>query len=131
MRGHPGSEVTNMSEAVSSKPSTKPSKAGKRWLDITRRILVAVVIVLAVLGLIVNVAVLVGVWTAYGPARSAVTDVSSTMTQALQVADKGLTRVNGYVQDARQTLTQVNDKAAQLGDRVQTSSPVITALSQR
>ncbi len=116
-----------MSEAISS----KPSKAGKRWLDITRRILVAVVIVLAVLGLIVNVAVLVGVWTAYGPARSAVTDVSSTMTQALQVADKGLTRVNGYVQDARQTLTQVNDKAAQLGDRVQTSSPVITALSQR
>jgi len=60
-----------------------------------------------------------------------VTDVSNTVTQALQVANKGLTRVNGYVQTARQTLTQVNDQAMQLGDRVQTSSPLITALSQR
>ncbi len=120
-----------MSEAISSKPTTKPSTAGKRWLDIIGRILVAVIMVLAVLGLVVNVAVLVGVWTAYGPARSAVTDVSTTMTQALQVADKGMVRVNGYVQNARQTLTQVNNEAAQLGDRAKTSSPLITTLSQQ
>jgi uncharacterized membrane protein len=120
-----------MSEAVSSKPSTTPPKAGKRWLDITKRVLVGVVIVLAVLGLIVNVAGLIGVWTAYGPARSAVTDVSTTMTQALQVADKGLVRVNGYAQGARQTLTQVNNEATQLGDHLQTSSPLITTLSKR
>jgi uncharacterized membrane protein len=120
-----------MSEAISSKPSTKPAKAGKRWLDITKRVLVGVIMVLAVLGLIVNVAALVGIWTAYGPARNAVIDVSSTMTQALQVADKGLARVNGYAQDARQTLTQVNNEATQLGDRAQTSSPLITTLSKR
>ena len=120
-----------MSEAISSKPSTKPATTSKRWLDIIGRILVAVVMVLAVLGLLVNVAALVGVWAAYGPARGGVTDVSNTVTQALQVADKGLTRVNGYVQDARQALTQVNNEATQLGDRVQTSSPLITALSQR
>ncbi len=116
-----------MSEAVSS----KPSKAGKRWLDLTRRILVAVIMVLAGLGLIVNVAELVGVWTAYGPARSAVTDVSTMLTQALQVVDNGLVRVNDRVQNARQSLTQVNNEATQLGDRAQTSSPLITALSQR
>ena len=87
--------------------------------------------ILAVLGLLVNASALVGIWAAYGPARSGVTDVSNTVTQALQVANKGLTRVNGYVQTARQTLTQVNDQAMQLGDRVQTSSPLITALSQR
>ncbi len=116
-----------MNEAVSS----TQSKAGKPWLDVAKRILVAVIIVLAGLGLIVNVAGLAGVWTAYGPARSAVTDVSSTMTQALQVVDNGLARVNDHVQNARQTLTRVNDEATQIGDHIQASSPLITALSQR
>jgi len=120
-----------MSEDVSLKPSTKPAKAGNRWLDIIKRVLVGVVMVLAVLGLIVNGLTLVGIWAAYGPARSGVTDVSNTVTQALQVANNGLTRVNGYVQTGRQTLTQVNDQATQLGDRVQASSPLVTALSQR
>jgi len=120
-----------MSEDVSLKSPTKTAKASNRWLDIIKRILVGVVMVLAVLGLLVNVSELVGIWAAYGPARSGVTDVSNTVTQALQVANKGLTRVNGYVQTARQTLTQVNDQATQLGDRVQTNSPLVTALSQR
>ncbi len=120
-----------MSEDVSLKSPTKTAKASNRWLDIIKRILVGVVMVLAVLGLLVNVSELVGIWAAYGPARSGVTDVSNTVTQALQVANKGLTRVNGYVQTARQTLTQVNDQAMQLGDRVQTNSPLVTALSQR
>ena len=120
-----------MSEVVSPKPSTKPATAGKRWLDIIKRILVGVVMVLAVLGLLVNVAELVGIWAAYGPARSGVTDVSNTLTQALQVVDNGLVRVNDRVQNARQTLTQVNADAAQIGDRVQASSPLVTALSQR
>jgi len=120
-----------MSEDVSLKSPTKTAKASNRWLDIIKRILVGVVMVLAVLGLLVNVSELVGIWAAYGPARSGVTDVSNTVTQALQVANKGLTRVNGYVQTARQTLTQVNDQATQLGDRVQASSPLVTALSQR
>jgi hypothetical protein len=110
---------------------TKTAKAGHRWLDIIKRILVGVVMVLAVLGLIVNVSELVGVWAAYGPARNSVITVSNTLTQALQVADKGLTRANGYVQTGRQTLTQVNTLATQLGDRAQTNSPLITALSQR
>jgi hypothetical protein len=57
--------------------------------------------------------------------------VSNTLTQALQVADKGLTRANGYVTTARQTLTEVNNKATQLGDHIKTNSPLITALSQR
>jgi len=120
-----------MSEDVSLKSPTKTAKASNRWLDIIKRILVGVVMILAVLGLLVNASALVGIWAAYGPARSGVTDVSNTVTQALQVANKGMTRVNGYVQTARQTLTQVNDQAMQLGDRVQTNSPLVTALSQR
>lgn len=123
--------VSNMSQAISSKPATTAPKAGKRWLDITRRVLVGAVMVLAVLGLLINVSELVGVWAAYGPTRSAVIDVSNTLTQTLQVADNGLTRVDGAVQNARQTLTQVNDVATQLGDRAKTNSPLITALSQR
>lgn len=87
--------------------------------------------VLAVLGIIVNVSGVVGVWAAYGPARTTVTDVSNTLTQALQVAGKGLTRVDGAVQNARQTITDVNNVATQLGDRARSNSPLITALSQQ
>ena len=94
-----------MSEAISVQSPAKHVQAGKRWLDIITRIVVGVVLVLAVVGLMVDAAALVGVWAAYGPARNSVITVSNSLTQALQVADNGLTRVNGSVQDARQTLT--------------------------
>ena len=109
----------------------KPARAGHRWLDIIKRILVGIVMVLTLVGLIIDISELVGVWVAYGPARDSVTTVSNTLQQALQIADKGLTRADGYVTQARQTVADVNVTAAQLGDRVQSNSPQITALSQR
>lgn len=115
-----------MSEAVSS----KQSKAGKRWLDLAKRILVAVFMFFAVVGFIVYVTGLVGVWYARAPARSDVTDVTATMTRALGIVDNGLARVNTQVKDARQTIARVNNAAAILGDRVQASSPLVTKLSQ-
>lgn len=115
-----------MSEAVSS----KKSKAGRRWLNIATRILVAVLMVLAVVGFIVNLAGVPGVWYVRAPARGAVTDVAATATQALKIVDNGLGRVNGLVQDARQALTRVNAAAAKLGNRIQANSPAVSALSQ-
>ncbi len=109
----------------------KHTPAGHRWLDIVKRILVGIVLVLTLVGLLIDVAELVGVWAAYGPARDGVTAVSNTLQQGFQIADKGLTRADGYVTQARQTLTQVNTLATQLGDRAQTNSPVLTELSQR
>jgi methyl-accepting chemotaxis protein len=116
-----------MSEAIPS----NPSKAGRRWLHLATRILVAVIIFIAAVGFMVNVAGVVGVWVVRAPARSGVTDVTATMTRALGIVDNGLARVNNLVQDARQTLTQVNDTAAKLGNRIQASSPLVTRLSQR
>jgi hypothetical protein len=87
--------------------------------------------VLTLVGLIVNMSALVAVWVGYGPARNSVISVSNTLTQALQVADRGLTRANGYVTSARQTVASVNDVVSLLGDHVQKNSPIITALSQR
>jgi hypothetical protein len=115
-----------MSKAVSS----TPSKAGKRWLNIATRILVAVLMVLAAVGFILSIAGVVGVWYVRAPARSAVTDVAATATHALQIVDNGLTRVNEPVQKARQIIAEVNDAAAQLGLRIQANSPVVTRLSQ-
>jgi uncharacterized protein YukE len=126
VRSYTGSEGTCMSEAVSS----KKTKAGRRWLDLARRIVVAVIMIIAALGFIVSVAGMVGVWFVRAPARSGVTDVAATMTHALETVDNGLGRVNTQVQDARQTLTQVNDAAAKLGNRVKANSPVVSALSQ-
>ncbi len=115
-----------MSKAVSS----TPSKAGKRWLNIATRILVAVLMVLAAVGFILSIAGVVGVWYVRAPARSAVTDVAATATHGLQIVDNGLTRVNEPVQKARQIIAEVNDAAAQLGLRIQANSPVVTRLSQ-
>ena len=120
-----------MSEDVSLQSPAKPAKAGNRWLNIIKRILVGVVMVLAVLGLIVDGSGLVGVWAAYGPARNSVITVSNTLIQGLQVADKGLTRANGYVTQARQTVTDVNNAASLLGDKIQSNSPLIAALGER
>jgi hypothetical protein len=116
-----------MSEAVSS----KKSKAGKRWLGLATRIVVAMVIFIAAVGFILSLAGIVGIWVAFAPARGAVTDVAATTTHALESVDNGLGRVNTPVQDARQTLTRVNDEAAKLGNRIQANSPVVSALSQR
>ncbi len=109
----------------------KHASAGHRWLDIVKRVLVGIVMVLALVGLLVDMAELVGVWAAYGPARDSVITVSNTLQQGIQVAGKGLTRADGYVTQARQELTQVNTLATQLGDRAQANSPVLNALSQR
>jgi hypothetical protein len=115
-----------MSEAVSS----KESKTGKRWLNIATRILAVVIIVIAAVGFILSLAGIVGIWVAYAPARSTVTDVAATATHGLEIVNNGLGRVNTLVQDGRQSLTRVNDAAAKLGNRVQANSPAVSALSQ-
>src|SRR5207244_10230398 len=87
-------------------------------------------VVVAAVGFIANAGGLVGVWVARAPTSSGVTDVTGTMTHALGIVDNGLTRVNTQVQDARQSLTRVNNAAANLGDRIQANSPLVTRLSQ-
>jgi hypothetical protein len=124
-------EDTSTSETAPVKPPAKPAKKRNRWLDITSRILVGIVMVLTIVGLLIDISQLVGVWVAYGPARNSVITVSNTVIQGLQVADKGLTRANGYVTQARQTVTDVNNAASLLGDNIKTNSPLITALGQR
>ena len=62
-----------MSEVVSS----KPAKAGNRWLNIISRILVALLMLLAVLGFLISVAGIAGVWFARSYARNAVIDVTT------------------------------------------------------
>lgn len=115
-----------MSEAI----ATSSSKAGRRWLAIVTRILAAVILIIAIVGFLVNAAELVGVWVIRAPASNDVSDVAATMTHALGIVNNGLARVNTRVQEAQQTLTQVNNSAAQLGDRLEANSPPVNRLSQ-
>jgi membrane protein implicated in regulation of membrane protease activity len=115
-----------MSEVVSS----KPSKAGRRWLTIISRILVTLLMLLAVLGFLISVAGIAGVWVARSYARSAVIDVTTVTTKTLTAVNNGLGRVNTQVQDARQKLTQVNDAAAKLGNRIEANSPLVDKFNQ-
>ena len=115
-----------MSEVVSS----KPSKAGIRWLNIAGRILVALFMLLAVLGFISSVAGIAGVWVARSYARSAVINVTSVTTKTLTAVNNGLGRVNTQVQDARQKVAQVNGAAALLGNRIDSKSPLADKFNQ-
>ena len=121
-----------MSEVVSSKQSNteKQSNTGRHWLNIVARVLVAVFMVIAVAGFIMSLTAVAGVWYARAPFRAGVTDVSTTVTNALDKVDSGLTRVNTQVQNARQLLAQVNNAATTLGVRIQANSPLVTKLSQ-
>lgn len=110
--------------------STHPSKAGRRWLDITLRVLVGGLMLLAVVALLVDLSGIVGVWTVRGPAINNVNDVTARVTQALTRVDNGLSRVNGQVQNARQAVTQVKTAAANVGDRLQGNGPVATQIRQ-
>jgi membrane protein implicated in regulation of membrane protease activity len=115
-----------MNEVVSS----KPSRAGRRWLNIVGRILVTLLMLLAVLGFLISVAGIAGVWVARSYAHNAVIDVTTVTTKTLTVVNNGLVRVNTQVQDARQKVTQVNDAAAKLGNRIQANSPLADKFNQ-
>jgi hypothetical protein len=97
-----------MSEVVTS----KPTKTGKRWLNIISQILVAHLMLLAVIGFITSVAGIAGVWYARSNARNAVIDITNVTTKTLTAVNNGLVRANTQVQEARQKVTQVNDAAA-------------------
>lgn len=115
-----------MSEAI----ATQQPKEGMSWFDITKRILVGILMVLVVVGFIANLAELVGVWVVRGPTYNTVVNVSETLTHTLGTVNNGLTRVNTRVQDAQQAVTRVNDVATILGDKIQSSSPVVDRLTQ-
>jgi hypothetical protein len=126
LRSHPSSEVRFMSEVVSS----KPTKTGRRWLNIVGRILVALLMLLAVLGFLLSVAGIAGVWVARSYARNAVIDVTTVTTKTLTAVNNGLVRVNTQVQDARQKVAQVNGAAALLGNRIDSNSPLVDKFNQ-
>ena len=115
-----------MSEAVTS----KPPGAGRRWLNIISRILVALLLLLAVFGFISSVAGIAGVWYARSNARNAVIDITNVTTKTLTAVNNGLERVNAQVQDARQKVTQVNDAAANLGNQIDASNPLVDKFNQ-
>jgi hypothetical protein len=123
---YPDSEVSFMSKDVSS----KPTKTGRRWLNIVGRILVALFMLLAVLGFLISVAGIAGVWYGRSQTRSAVIDITSVTTKTLTAVNNGLGRVNTQVQDARQKVAQVNDAAANLGNRINASSPLVDKFNQ-
>jgi hypothetical protein len=105
------------------------SQAGKHWLNLTLRILMAILLVFVVVSFLVDIAGIVGVWVARAPARTGVINVTATVTHALTRVDDGLTHVNTVVQNGRQTLAQVNAEAANLGNGAQANNPMLTRLS--
>jgi len=69
-----------MSEVVTS----KPSKKGRRWLNIVGRILVALLMLFALLGFIISVAGIAGVWYARSNARNVVIDITNVTMKTLR-----------------------------------------------
>jgi len=85
---------------------------------------------LAVFGFIVSVVGIAGVWYARSNARNSVIDITNVTTKTLTAVNNGLERVNAQVQDARQKVTQVNDAAANLGNQIDASNPLVDKFNQ-
>jgi predicted nucleic acid-binding Zn-ribbon protein len=106
----------------------EPRSASHIWI-VLKRILAAIVILIAALGLVLSVSSLVGVWAVRGPARDTVTALSTLVNSKLEAVDQALARVNARVDQGRQALARVNNAASKLGDRIEEGSPALAALA--
>ena len=105
-----------------------PKGASHVWVVLTR-ILVVVVILIATIGFVANLAGLVGVWVARRPAREAIMALSTLVNSKLGMIDQALARVSARTDEGRQALARVNDAVSKLGDRFGADSPLLTALA--
>jgi hypothetical protein len=105
-----------------------PKSANRVWA-ILKRILVAIAILIAAIGLVLSVAGLVGLWGARGLANNAVTALSTALNSKLGAVDQALARVNAGADQGRQALARVNNAASKLGDRIEQGSPALNALA--
>jgi uncharacterized protein YukE len=93
-------------------------QAPHRAWDIFRRVLVAVALLLAVIGLIITLAGVIGLWVVRGPARDAVTAVTTALNSQLGRVNQALRQVSAAVDQGRQALTAVDDATNNAGGRV-------------
>ena len=114
-----------MNEAT---PLQTPKSANRVWV-VVKRILAAIVILIATIGLALSVAGLVGVWVARGSARDTVTALSTALNGTLAAVDQALARVGARADQGRQALARVNNAASKLGDRIEEGSPALNALA--
>ena len=98
------------------------------WV-VFKRILAVIVILIATIGFLANAAGLVGIWVVRQPARETVTALSTFVNGKLGLVDQALVRVSARADDGRQALAQVNNATSKLSDRLEESSPLLTALT--
>ena len=117
--------ANSVNEATQLQP---PKPANRVWV-ILKRILVAIVILIAAIGLVLNAAGLVGIWVVRGPVRDTVTALSTALNSKLGAVDQALARVGARADQGRQALARINDAASKLGDRIEEGSPALNALA--
>jgi len=114
-----------MNEAT---PLQTPKSANRVWV-VVKRIIAAIVILIATIGLALSVAGLVGAWVARRPARDTVTALSTALNSTLVAVDQALARVGARADQGRQAFARVNNAASKLGDRIEEGSPALNALA--
>jgi predicted nucleic acid-binding Zn-ribbon protein len=109
-------------------PMSQPKVAGRVWV-VLKRILAAIVILVATITFLGNAAGLVGIWVVRQPVRDTVMALATSVDEKLGKVDEALARLSARADEARQALARVNDAASKLGDRVEDGSPLRTALT--
>jgi len=93
-----------------------------------KRVFAVIVIVLATIAFLANVAGLVGVWVVRKPARETVTTLSTLVNDKLGKLNDALGRVGFRADEGRQAVARINNAASQVGDRVENNGPMVTTL---
>jgi hypothetical protein len=93
------------------------------------RILAAVVIALAILGIAVMLLGIVGTWAINGPLTDSFTELASLAQRGLEAADTALEAVDPVLSELQRAMQQVQQGTEELKTGIQDSTPIVSALS--
>jgi hypothetical protein len=110
-----------MNEATQRKP---PSSV---WV-VLKRILAAIVTLLATIGFLANAVGLVSIWVARRPASDTVTTLSVFVNNKLGTVHQALGWISARSDESRRALTRINNAPSTLDDRIDQGSPLVTEL---
>jgi hypothetical protein len=99
-------------------------------MKVCKRILAAVTALFCVAGLLICIAVVVGVWIVKGPVTSKATTAFGRIEGALEVADRGLDRVKSSFDKADERLAIVKEEQAKLAQDPKNNRPVARAMAR-
>jgi chromosome segregation ATPase len=102
-------------------------------MNVIRKILAVIVMILAALGLVICIVGLIGAWVVNEPATQAVSGALDTVENYVSVADQTAQLVSGSLSDVQQDVNRVNEAVANITpeDRARVAAEIRQTVSEQ